>query len=116
MLMAGVLPLQARLKLIKKEELKLFLIRNNMNPAKKLKFFSRLRFQENCLVTLERGSIYDYQYIDVDGRSAEIEIPLKDEHMPNVYVTATLFKKHSKDDTAPFLVGHGFCINESCEE
>ena len=77
-------------------------------PGEKAKVLFTSPFSGKLLVTLERGSIYDYQYIDVDGRSAEIEIPLKDEHMPNVYVTATLFKKHSKDDTAPFLVGHGF--------
>ncbi|HEY6437361.1 MAG TPA: alpha-2-macroglobulin family protein, partial [Ignavibacteriaceae bacterium] len=77
-------------------------------PGEKAKVLFTSPFSGKLLVTLERGSIYDYQYIDVDGRSAEIEVPLKDEYMPNVYVTATLFKKHSKDDTAPFLVGHGF--------
>lgn len=44
----------------------------------------------------------------MNERSAELELSLNNDYMPNVYVTATLFKKHSKDDTAPFLVGHGF--------
>ena len=77
-------------------------------PGEKAKVLFTCPFSGILLVTLERGSVYSYQYIDVNSRSAEIELSLNDNLMPNVYVTATLFKKHSKDDTAPFLVGHGF--------
>ena len=77
-------------------------------PGEKAKILFTCPFSGKLLVTLERASVYSYQYIDVNSRSAELEVPLNDELMPNVYVTATLFKKHSKDDTAPFLVGHGF--------
>ena len=77
-------------------------------PGEKAKILFTCPFSGKLLVTLERGSVYSYQYIDVNSKSAELELSLDNEHMPNVYVTATLFKKHSKDDTAPFLVGHGF--------
>ena len=77
-------------------------------PGEKAKVLFTCPFSGKLLVTLERGTVYSYQYINVESRSAELELPLNDELMPNVYVTATLFKKHSKDDTAPFLVGHGF--------
>ena len=77
-------------------------------PGEKAKVLFTCPFSGKLLVTLERGSVYSYQYIDVNSRSAELELPLTDDLMPNVYVTATLFKKHSKEDTAPFLVGHGF--------
>ena len=77
-------------------------------PGDKAKILFTSPFSGKLLVTLERGSVYSYQYIDVTSKSAELEVSLNDEHMPNVYVTATLFRKHSKDETAPFLVGHGF--------
>lgn len=77
-------------------------------PGEKAKVLFTCPFSGRLLVTLERGNIHSYQYIDVDSRSAEIEIPVTDDHMPNVYVSATLFKKHTKEDNAPFLVGHGF--------
>ncbi len=77
-------------------------------PGERAKVLFTCPFSGKLLVTLERGSVYSYKYLDVDSRSAELELPLNEELMPNVYVTATLFKKHSKDDTAPFLVGHGF--------
>ncbi len=77
-------------------------------PGEKAKILFTCPFSGKLLVTLERGGVYSYEYIDVNERSAEFELSLNNDHMPNVYVTATLFKKHSKDDTAPFLVGHGF--------
>jgi uncharacterized protein YfaS (alpha-2-macroglobulin family) len=77
-------------------------------PGEKVKVLFTCPFSGKLLVTLERGSVYEYQYLDVNSRSAELNLSLNDEHMPNVYVTATLFKKHSKEDNAPFLVGHGF--------
>jgi uncharacterized protein YfaS (alpha-2-macroglobulin family) len=82
--------------------------KDQYEPGEKAKILFTCPFSGKLLVTLERGSVYSYQYIDVNSKSAELELSLDNEHMPNVYVTATLFKKHSKDDTAPFLVGHGF--------
>ena len=77
-------------------------------PGDKAKILFTCPFSGKMLVTLERGSVYSYQYIDVTSRSAEMELTLNYDLMPNAYVTATLFKKHSKEDNAPFLVGHGF--------
>ncbi|MEJ2507828.1 MAG: alpha-2-macroglobulin family protein, partial [Ignavibacteriaceae bacterium] len=37
-----------------------------------------------------------------------MKIPLLNDYMPNIYVTATLFKKHDRNNNTPFLVGHGF--------
>ncbi|MBE0571367.1 MAG: alpha-2-macroglobulin family protein, partial [Ignavibacteriaceae bacterium] len=82
--------------------------KEHYEPGEKAKILFTCPFSGKLLVTFERGSVYSYQYIDVNSKSAELEISMNDEHMPNVYVTATLFKKHGKDDTAPFLVGHGF--------
>lgn len=77
-------------------------------PGEKAKVLFTCPFSGRLLVTVERGNIHSYKYIDVDSRSAELEIPVSDDHLPNVYVTATLFRKHTKEDNAPFLVGHGF--------
>ena len=77
-------------------------------PGEKAKVLFTCPFSGKLLVTIERGKIHSYQYIEVNSKSAELEISPGDDFMPNVYVTATLFKKHDKDNTAPFLVGHGF--------
>lgn len=77
-------------------------------PGDKAKILFMCPFSGKMLVTVERNGVYDYKYIDVEEKSAELEIPITDEHLPNVYVTATLFKKHSMKRGTPFLVGHGF--------
>jgi uncharacterized protein YfaS (alpha-2-macroglobulin family) len=77
-------------------------------PGEKATVLFTCPFSGKLLVTLERSGVQSYQYLQVTNRSAEIEISLNDEHMPNIYVTATLFKKHNRDNATPFLVGHGF--------
>ena len=48
----------------------------------------------------------DY-YINTDKRAASFEIDIKDEYIPNVYITATLFRPHKVSDI-PLTVAHGF--------
>lgn len=65
-------------------------------------------FAGKMLVTVERDNVLDYQYVDVTGNSIELDIDLGQEHLPNAYITATLFRPHTADNQSPFLVGHGF--------
>ncbi|MEJ2193506.1 MAG: MG2 domain-containing protein [Ignavibacteriaceae bacterium] len=77
-------------------------------PGGKAKVLFTCPFSGKLLVTVERNSIQSYHYLNVENKSAEIELTLNDDQMPNAYVTATLFKKHNNDNSVPFLVGHGF--------
>lgn len=77
-------------------------------PGETAKVLFTTPFSGKLLVTQERNKIFSYRLIDVKNKTAEIDLKLTDEHMPNVYVTATLFKEHKSDNAAPFLVGHGF--------
>jgi uncharacterized protein YfaS (alpha-2-macroglobulin family) len=60
------------------------------------------------LLTIERNGIYSYRYVDVKSKSTEVEFQMTEDYMPNVYITATLFKKQTIDNSSPFMVGHGF--------
>lgn len=44
------------------------------------------------LVTLERNGVEHYEYVNVENRSAELILPIEDKYLPNIYVSATLFK------------------------
>ncbi|MFA6570795.1 MAG: MG2 domain-containing protein, partial [Bacteroidota bacterium] len=77
-------------------------------PGEKAKVLFTCPFSGKMLVTLERSGVLEEQYIEVQNKSAELMIPVTDNFLPNVYVTATLFKKHTIDNSTPFLVGHGF--------
>ena len=77
-------------------------------PGDKAKVLFTCPFSGKMLVTFERNEVQSYQYIKVEKRSAELELTMTDDNMPNIYVTATLFKKHDMENATPFLVGHGF--------
>ncbi|HYG15902.1 MAG TPA: alpha-2-macroglobulin family protein, partial [Bacteroidia bacterium] len=64
-------------------------------------------FAGKLLVTLERNGIYEYRVVNTDKKSAEIEIPVKDEFLPNIYVSATLIKP-LENSNIPLMVAHGF--------
>ncbi len=71
------------------------------------KILFKTPFSGRMLVTLETDKVISYQYINVDKRSASMDLPLSDLHLPNVYVTATLIKPHTVSDI-PLTVAHGF--------
>src|SRR5205807_2671478 len=48
-----------------------------------------------------------HQYLTVDKRSASLDLKLTKDDLPNVYVTATLFKPHDVSEI-PLTVAHGF--------
>ncbi|OGU16906.1 MAG: hypothetical protein A2X63_13990, partial [Ignavibacteria bacterium GWA2_35_8] len=77
-------------------------------PGNQAKILFNCPFAGKLLVSFERNGVYDYQYIEMKNKSVEITVPVKDYFMPNVYVSATLFKKHTVDNSTPFLVGHGY--------
>ena len=75
--------------------------------GEKLTALFKTPFNGKMLVTLETDRVLSYQYVDVKNRSASIDFDLKGEHVPNVYVTATLIKPHEASDI-PLTVAHGF--------
>ncbi|MFZ1291082.1 MAG: MG2 domain-containing protein [Melioribacteraceae bacterium] len=77
-------------------------------PGEKVKAIFKCPFSGKLLLTLERNGIYEYKYVDVKNNSAQVEFNLSEIHMPNVFISATLFKSHGKESESPFLVGHGF--------
>ncbi|HEY4064567.1 MAG TPA: MG2 domain-containing protein [Puia sp.] len=64
-------------------------------------------FNGRMLVTLETDKVVSYQYVNLDKRTASIDLPLTMEDIPNVYITATLIKPHELSDI-PLTVAHGF--------
>ena len=82
--------------------------KESYEPGEKAKVLFTTPFAGKMLVTLERNGVYFYKYLNVENRSTEMEFNLTDDYMPNVYITATLFRKHTMESNTPFLVGHGF--------
>jgi uncharacterized protein YfaS (alpha-2-macroglobulin family) len=73
----------------------------------KAKILMKTPFAGKILVSIERNKVFDYVYVQTDKKSASVEIPIKEEYLPNVYITATLIKPLD-DGAIPLTVAHGF--------
>lgn len=73
----------------------------------KAKLLFKTPFSGRMLVTLETDHVVSHQYVNVENRSASVDIPLTAEHLPNVFVTATLIKPHGMSEI-PLTVAHGY--------
>ena len=77
------------------------------SAGEKVKLLFKAPFSGRMLVTLEQDKVLQHQYLNVEKRTATLELPLTADHLPNVYITATLFKPHGISDI-PLTVAHGF--------
>ncbi|CAG5009775.1 Alpha-2-macroglobulin [Dyadobacter sp. CECT 9275] len=64
-------------------------------------------FDGRLLVTVERNHVLEQHIISTEKKAAELKLKLKDEHLPNVYVSATLIRPLDASDM-PLTVAHGF--------
>ena len=76
-------------------------------PGDKAKILFQAPFNGKMLVTVERNQVYSYRYLDVANNAASMEITVDEKFLPNVYVSAVLFRK-IKEMNIPLLAGHGF--------
>jgi uncharacterized protein YfaS (alpha-2-macroglobulin family) len=84
------------------------------NSGDVAKVLFKTPFSGRMLVTLERDGVLSHEYVNVEKRTASMDLKLSGEHVPNVYITATLIKPHEVTDM-PLTVAHGF-QNISVEE
>ncbi len=73
----------------------------------KAKVILKAPFSGKILVTVENNKVLRHFYVETDKRAASFELDLSGKYVPNVYVTATLFRPHRKSDI-PLMVAHGF--------
>ncbi|SFQ60519.1 alpha-2-macroglobulin family protein [Hymenobacter arizonensis] len=76
-------------------------------PGETANLLLKTPFAGRVLVTVERGRVLDHFYVTTDQKSAQVKIPIKAEHVPNVYVTATAIRAIS-DNRLPLTVARGF--------
>jgi uncharacterized protein YfaS (alpha-2-macroglobulin family) len=81
--------------------------KESYNSGEVAKVLFKAPFSGRMLVTMERDGVISHQYIEMAKRTATIDMKLDAAHVPNVYITATLFKPHEVSDI-PLTVAHGF--------
>lgn len=63
-------------------------------------------FNGKLLITVERNKVYEYYYLDTDKKSAALKLKITDTHVPNIFITATLFRPADNSEL-PLTVAHG---------
>ncbi|MFN8293301.1 MAG: MG2 domain-containing protein [Chitinophagales bacterium] len=81
--------------------------KENYQTGEQAKLLFKTPFNGKMLVTVERDDVMEKFYLNVENRTATASIQLKKAHLPNAYITATLFKAHT-ESTMPLTVAHGF--------
>ncbi|MHA4737557.1 alpha-2-macroglobulin family protein [Dyadobacter sp. MSC1_007] len=64
-------------------------------------------FDGRLLVTVERNNVLEQHILTTEKKAAELTFKITDEHLPNVFVTATLIRPLDSSDM-PLTVAHGF--------
>lgn len=73
----------------------------------KAKVIFKAPFDGKLLVTVERNNVLEQQWLTTTNKSAEWSFSVGSQHLPNVYITATLIR--GIDNTnLPLTVAHGF--------
>ncbi|HEY6506005.1 MAG TPA: MG2 domain-containing protein [Chitinophagaceae bacterium] len=82
--------------------------KRSYESGESVKALFKTPFSGRMLVTMETDHVISYQYVDVSrNRNASLDLKLTGDHVPNVYITATLIKPHEMSDI-PLTVAHGF--------
>jgi uncharacterized protein YfaS (alpha-2-macroglobulin family) len=75
--------------------------------GEKAKVLLKTPFAGKILISIERNKVLEHFYINSDQKSAVFELPIKEAHLPNIYIAATLLKPLS-DGAVPLTVAHGY--------
>ena len=76
-------------------------------PGETAHLLLKTPFPGRVLVTVERNRVLNSFYVTTDEKSAQVDIPIRGAHVPNVYVTATAIRE-IRDNRLPLTVARGF--------
>ena len=77
------------------------------NQGDEVKLLFTTPFEGKMLVTVERDHLLKHYYVNTNNKSASLSFRADEVCVPNVYVTATLFRPMDGTDM-PLTVAHGF--------
>ena len=80
--------------------------KESYSEGEKANVLFKTPFNGKLLVTVERNKVFDYKILEVKDKSASLQIDLGEQHVPNIYVSATLIKRANLSDI-PLTVAHG---------
>ncbi|GAB2533560.1 alpha-2-macroglobulin [Rufibacter soli] len=64
-------------------------------------------FPGKILVTVEQNKVLSYHYLKTDKKAASLKLPIKDEHLPTIYISAVALRE-IKNNQMPLTIARGF--------
>lgn len=80
--------------------------KNNYAPGEKAKILFKAPFDGQMLVTIEQENVLTYKFVTLINKSASMDLSVTSDFLPNVYISATAFRKVT-DISIPLTVAHG---------
>lgn len=80
--------------------------KDKYEPGEKAEIIFKTPFAGKLLVTIERNKVIDHYYLDTDKKSAMMNLNITDEFVPNIYISAILFRPVD-DGSMPVTVATG---------
>lgn len=81
--------------------------KSGYQPGEVAKVLFKTPFTGELLVTVEQNKVLEYHTLKADNNGASMQLKVRDNFIPNVYVTATLLRK-TIEPGIPLTVAHGF--------
>lgn len=76
-------------------------------PGENINLLFTTPFEGRMLVCIERDQVIEHVFLQTQNKSASLKVKATDAYLPNVYVSATLFRPMDGGDL-PLTVAHGF--------
>ncbi|MEO9852572.1 MAG: MG2 domain-containing protein [Reichenbachiella sp.] len=80
--------------------------KDQYQPGDQANVILKSPFSGKILVTVETDKILKHFYVETDKRASSFTLDIDESFVPNVYITATLFKPHAQSDL-PLTIAHG---------
>ncbi|MFT2008129.1 alpha-2-macroglobulin [Pontibacter sp. 13R65] len=88
-------------------EVDIALDKESYEVGEEAKVLLKSPFAGKILVTVEQNKVLSHFYVQTDKKAASVTIPIKDEHLPTIYITATALRA-VKDNSLPLTIARGF--------
>ena len=98
---------QANFEVNREGNIDISLDKKSYRTGETVKALFKTPFSGRMLVLLETDRVITHQWVEVSNRTASVDLKISSEHIPNVYITATLIKPH-EPSLIPLTVAHGF--------
>jgi len=76
-------------------------------PGEAVNLLFTTPFEGRMLVSIERDKVVEHVFVQTENKTASLKLKAGEEWLPNVYVSATLFRPMDASDM-PLTVAHGF--------